>query len=129
MIDELQASLYILVHNVTLRFKIEEKKLDVKVKDGLHEIKTFTYTRFIMKSLTSFNIIVGSNNLYSHKQGGQTNLVLYISMCFSALHLNTHFHGMHINKRSQLNVKGHFKFLWFHFSYLSIINTCNFDIS
>jgi hypothetical protein len=47
VIDELQASLYILVHNVALRFKIEEKELDVKVKDGLHEIKTFTYTRFI----------------------------------------------------------------------------------
>ncbi len=49
VIDELQASLYILVHNVALRFKIEEKELDVKVKDGLHEIKTFTYTRFIWK--------------------------------------------------------------------------------
>ncbi len=45
------------------------------VKDGLHEIKTFTYTKLIMKSLTSFNIIVGSNNLYSHKQGGQKDLV------------------------------------------------------
>jgi len=28
-----------------------------------------------MKSLASFNIIVGSNNLYSHKQGGQNDLV------------------------------------------------------
>ncbi len=75
VIDELQASLYILVHNVALRFKIEEKELDVKVKYGLHEIKTFMYTKFIMKSLASFNIIVGSNNLYSHKQGGKKDLV------------------------------------------------------
>lgn len=75
VIDELQASLYILVHNVMLRFKIEKKKLDVKVKDGLHEIIFKKYTRFIMKSLASFNIIVGSNNLYSHKQGGQNDLV------------------------------------------------------
>lgn len=58
-----------------MRFKIEAKELDVKVKDGLHQIKKFTYTKFIMKSLASFNIIVGSNNLYSHKQGGKKDLV------------------------------------------------------
>jgi hypothetical protein len=85
VIDELQASLYILVHNVTLRFKIKEKELDVKVKDGLHEIKKITYTRFIMKSLASFNIIVGSNNLYSHKQGGQKDLVFVNSNVFQCI--------------------------------------------